>query len=116
MYYRSQVKFGTKVMFLHLSVNYFVHGEMGCYDVTSCYGQHPLDNTVPFDSTTTPWTAPSTQTAPPLWTAPPPDSIPPRQHHPQASTPSLTGKKAGGTHPTGMLSCLNLKSHRNAGF
>ena len=37
-------------MFLHLSVIVFM-GVGGCYDVTSCYGQHyPLDSTTPWST------------------------------------------------------------------
>ena len=46
----------------------------GCYDVTSCYGQHPPLDSTPLDSTPSPhfWTAPShCWTAPShCWTAP----------------------------------------------
>ena len=66
---------------------------MGCYDVTSCYGQHhtPLDSTPrqhrpPPIAPPCPWTAPSRQHPPP-WTAPIPQTAPP---HPQIAPPHWT--------------------------
>ena len=76
-----------KVTFLHLSVSHSVHG--GCYEVTSCYGQHPPRRT----------TSPLPRTA---------------HTHPQSTTHPLDstnpGQQAGGTNPTGMLSCLSTRT------
>ena len=98
-------------MFLHLTV--CPHGERRCYDVTSYYGQyHPLPpDTSPRQHH--PLTEPPPgqhhpQTAPPPgqhhpWTAPPDSPLysttPLGQHHPPR-------EQAGGTHPSGMLSCF----------
>ena len=61
----------------------------GCYDVTSCYGQH----------------FPSLGCYPPPRTAPPPlDSTPLDSSPPLNST--TPGHQASGTHPTGMLCCF----------
>ena len=82
--YRSIVQRGTakqkvwgEVMF-YTCLSLCSQGERGWYDVTSCYGQHPLGQHHLLDSTT-PWTAllpgqhhPLNSTSPP--TAPP--SIP----------------------------------------
>ena len=89
-------------------------GEGRCCDATSCYGQYLPPDSIPSpDSTyaldsTSPWISTSPSTAAPL-TAPPP-----RQHlTPQ--TASLRhppqGQQAGGTHLTGMLSCLTSASN-----
>ena len=67
-----------------------VHG--GCYDVTSCYGQHPSGQHPPGQDTM-------------LRTVPPAKDSSPPPH--EDSTP-IHGQQAAGTHPTGMLSILLL--------
>ena len=67
-------------MFLHLS--YSVHRGRGFHDVTSCGTHLGMAPPPPKDGT-------------PLWVAPPLKD---------GTTPTY-GSQAGGTHPTGMLSC-----------
>ena len=79
-------------MFLHLSVSHSVR--RGCYDITSCYGQHPPRTVTP----------PPPGQHDPSWTASPQIAPPPRQHHSPWTAPPSPHQQACGSHPTGMLS------------
>ena len=86
-----------RVMFLHLSVSLSVHG--GCLALgLGCVVMGPEG--VPLGlGVYTPWS--HTPLVTPLWSHTPPGL------RPRTQTPTHThyGQKAGGTHPTGMLSC-----------
>ena len=107
----------AKVIFLHLSVILFTGWEGVC--LSACWDTPP-------DQTPPPWIRlhPPDQadTTPPLDQTPPPTTPRTRHHHPpdqadtlqhppdQADPPeadSSIRSTSGGTHPTGMHSCLN---------
>ena len=106
-HYRPQTKF-AKVMFLHLSVSYSVHRGGGVP------GQVPPRQVPPRQ-----WEGVPGQVTPPAGTPPeqvPPWAVtpPPRQVPPLPQQCMLGyGQQAGGTHPTGMHSCLiiNVINH-----
>ena len=88
LYYRPQTKF-AKVMFLHVSVcprGRGVHGQVPPHRP----GSPPGPGTPP-----RPGTPPWTRYTPRLFT-----------HPPRAVHAGRYGQQAGGTHPTGMHSCL----------
>ena len=98
-----------KVMFLHLSVSHFVHRGRACIPHTP-YHACPLPHTPP--AMHPPCHAPPAMHDPchacPLPCMPPPRS-PPCYTPPRDTT--RCGQWAGGTHPTGMHSCLTHIFH-----
>ena len=106
--YRPQTKF-AKVMFLHLSVSHSVQGGV----LPQCMmGYTPQQQTPPWQQTPpqeadTPWEA---DTPSPGSRHPPAADTPPgRRHPPRAVHAWRYGQQAGGTHPTGMHTCIFLK-------
>ena len=120
-----------KLKFIQVSVIHSVYrggGVMRSLHVTNRpWTAHQPESTPPLDSTPL-WKAPFVVTNPTLdntstWTAHPLgpsgqhitqtanllDSTPLRQYTPRTATPSPYGQQAGGTHPTGMLSCSHLR-------
>ena len=88
----------SKVIFLHLFVILFTGGVC----LSACWDTSP------------PWeqTPPPPRTRHPPWSRPPPgaDSPPtPTPGAPGAEHTGRYGQQAGGTHPTGMQSCLGYK-------
>ena len=112
VYYCPLTKF-AKVMFLHLSVSHSVHGGQ-------CLPQYMLGYTPTTSKADTPWSRHLPGADTPQEQTPPRSRPPPREQTPQGAdtpppkeqTPPCTvhagryGQQAGGTHPTGMHTCL----------
>ena len=95
-HYRPETRF-PKVMLLHLSVSHSVHGGRG------------VPGQVPPGQWGSTWAG-----TPGRYTPPPLGRYTPKQVPPLPQQCMLAyGQQAGGTHPTGMLSCLiiNLINH-----
>ena len=112
-----------KIIFLHLSVILFTGGSTwaGTPWQVHCLGRYtpqqvpprqvhppgrynPAQQVQPPQAGTLPWQVPP-------WAGTPPDRYPPRQVQPPQKCMLGYGQQAGGTHPTGMHSCLR---HRMA--
>ena len=101
VYYRPQMKF-AKVMFLHLSVSHSVHRRgLQAHIQGGCWGVWPwgVSRPTPRGGCWGVWVG---DLQAHTWGVCIPACT-------KADTPQQTGTPAGGTHPTGMHSCLWLK-------
>ena len=92
-----------KVMLLHLSVTLFTGVcPIACWDTPP---RHTSPRQIPPGQTPSLWAD-----NPPLGRQPPP----PWQTSPHPPNTTGYGQQAGGTHPTGMHSCIKIKNNKNA--